>query len=190
MELPTGWQYAGIWGLKALFFYGLAVAAGIAIAAYPAIGDNTALKKLRWIMLFAMLADACVTLWGQPTAYWHNTAMVDEGNTLSRFLLMKGWYTYLLGQAVICFAFYRLVSVLPNLWGIIIALCFTLAGFTGTSNWFFYRWIMGMEAPVIFGSVLSVAIVFAMFPAGKKTKKTTVQAGEFQAKPGRLCSLC
>jgi hypothetical protein len=168
-------------GLEGPFFYGLAVSTILAFAAFPANHSREAVKSLRWIMLFAMLMDAVVTLRGQPPGYWLNPAIVDEGNQVSKFFLTKGWYAYLFEQAVIILAVFRLIYVLPKRGAIITVLGFTFAGFIGASNWFFYRWILGMQAPVIFGGVLSLAIVLLTYSSGRKVKEAAETAAMHEA---------
>jgi hypothetical protein len=155
-------------GMQGPFFYGLVISSAIAILTFPSMRSSKAIQRLRWIMVFAMLTDAVVTLWGQPSGYWLHPAIVDEGNEVSRFFLTRGWYAYLFEQALICIGVFWLISVLPTTWGFITALSFTFAGFTGASNWFFYRWILGLEAPIIFGMVLSSAIVLLSLCLAKK----------------------
>jgi hypothetical protein len=161
-------------GLQGPFFLGIALALSVGYAAFPANVGSVPVKNLRWIMLLAMLTDATITLIGQPKGYWHNPTMVDEGNPLSRFFLAHGWYAYLLEQTIICSALYRLIAVLSKRWGVITALGFTFAGFIGASNWFFYRFIWGMQAPVIFGALLSAAIVLLAFHPRAKRVQTDV----------------
>jgi hypothetical protein len=159
-------------GLEGPFFYGLAIAGGITKAANTFFGTDRRIKRLCWIMIFAMLTDAVVTLCGQPRGYWHSPALVDEGNPASKFFLMQGWFAYVFEQAIICMAIFYLVSILSKRWGLFTAICFTLAGFTGASNWFFYRWIWGMEGPVIFGVMLSTAMVLFTVHSAENLGKT------------------
>jgi hypothetical protein len=163
-------------GFQGPILYGLAVSMAIVYTAFQPNLPVKAIKSLRWIMLFATLTDATFTLWGQPSAYWHRPNIVDEGNQVSRFFLMHGWYSYLAEQAVICFALYWLVSVLSRPWGLFVALCFILGGFAGASNWLFYRWLLGMEAPVLFGAVLSFAIVLFTFSSESRVEGATDSA--------------
>jgi hypothetical protein len=166
-------------GIQGPFLYGLAIAAGITQAAFPYFGNGRSIKSLRWIAIFAMLTDALVTLYGQPRGYWHNSSLVDEGNAASKYFLMQGWFAYALEQAVICSGIFYLVSIFSKRWGLFTVLCFILGGFTGASNWFFYRWIWGMQGPVIFGVILSAAMVLLVV---KPTAKTTTSPAADESK--------
>ncbi len=174
-------------GFEGPFFYGLAIATGIAVAAFPANYSGEAVKRLHWVMLFAMLTDAIVTLRGQPPGYWLHPEIVDEGNQVSKFFLTKGWYAYLFEQAIILLGIYRLMSVLPKRGAIITALGFTFAGFLGASNWFFYRWIWGMKAPVIFGVVLSLGIVLLTYSSRRKVKEVADAGARHEAPLSCIC---
>jgi hypothetical protein len=55
------------------------------------------------------------------------------------------------------------VSILPTTAALICIFAFTLGAFAGGSNWFFYEWRLGMQAPVIYGVVLSGIIVALAF---------------------------
>lgn len=41
---------------------------------------------------------------------------------------------------------------------------FLFGGFGGASNWFFYEWRMGMEAPLILALLFSIAVMMCTFP--------------------------
>jgi hypothetical protein len=176
-------------GFLGPIFYGLAVSAGVVFAAFPPSGPKGTIKSLRWIMLFAMLADTVVTLVGQPHGYWHKPLLVDEGNQVSKFFLEQGWYAYVIEQLVIGSAVYGLVSILSRPWALTIAFCFIFGGFSGASNWFFYRWIWGWQAPVIFGCVLSAAIVLSTFPVRRWAKEERGQQQEPLAASGLPCKM-
>jgi len=155
-------------GMGGPFLYGLFIAAAITQTAFPYFGAARSMKTLRWVAVITMLIDGLATLYGQPHGYWHNSSLVDEGNPVSKYFLVEGWFAYALEQAVICLTIFFLVSILSKRWGLFAVLSFVLGGFTGASNWFFYRWIWGIEGPVIFGVMLSVAIVLlAVNSAGK-----------------------
>ena len=177
-------------GFQGPIFYSLALSACIVFAAFPSNGAAHAIKSLRWIMVFALLTDALMTLIGQPHGYWHHPHLVDEGNQFSKFFLEHGWYVYVLEQLIICVACFWLVSVLSNRWVLIIAFGFIFGGFSGASNWFFYRWIWGMQAPVIFGCVLSTAIVYWAFFLKKKVQIDIISTKEKLTIPALLCRIC
>jgi len=65
-----------------------------------------------------------------------------------------------------------LVSKLPRMTALVCAFAFILGHFNGVSCWFFYEWRMGMEAPVIYGTILGVVIVLLAFSRSRTTNKT------------------
>jgi hypothetical protein len=180
-------------GMQGPFLYGLAIAAALAQAGFTSLGSDRAIKSLRWIAVAAMLTDALATLYGQPRGYWHNSLLVDEGNPASKYFLTHGWIAYALEQAVICSAIFILVSKLPRRWALFVAFCFLLGGFTGAANWFFYRWLWGIQGLVIFGVLLSTAaVLFAVDPAGgseRTQKEGADQIPSLIIKPGRKAGM-
>jgi hypothetical protein len=148
-------------GINAPSIYGVVLVTIIVFSAFPVISSNTAqvIKGLRWVMIAVILIDPINTLIGQPASYWHHPETVHEGNQFSRFFLIQGWYAYCLIELIYCSLMFWLVSVFPKRLALIFAFYFIFVHFIGASNWFFYEWRMGMEIPVIYGSVLSVIIV-------------------------------
>ena len=153
-------------GINASAIYGLVLVPVIVLEAFPTLSSNTdqIIKRLRWVMLGPMFLDMINTLVGQPASYWLHTETVHEGNEISRFFLIQGWYVYVSWDIFYFSGIFLLVSILPRRLALICIFIFTLIHFVGTSNWFFYEWRMGMETPVIFGIILSVIIVMLAFP--------------------------
>jgi hypothetical protein len=182
--LATRWHL----GIAGPSYLGFILAVLIVFAAFPTDEARHTVKTTRWIMLFAMLTDGMVTLIGQPAGYWHDPSLVYEGNAISKFFLLQGWYAYALEQIVIGLALYRLVAVLSSRWALVISFGFSFMGFIGSSNWFFYNWRFGWPMLVAWGCVLSIGIVFSIF--NSKGKRTPVQqAGPIKI-AGELCGLC
>ena len=181
-------------GMSGPLYHGRALASIIVFFALPSNGDTCrqVVKRTRWIMLFALGTDAIATLIGQPPGYWHQPLLVDEGNTVSKFFLEQGWYAYVLEQLVICLAVFWLVSVLSSRWALVISLGFIFGGFTGASNWFFYRWIWGWPAPVIFRLPFerSLALAFLAFPKKQKSTQSPGAAQEPLTARELLCKIC
>jgi len=86
--LATRW-HLGIAGPSCLCFILVAI---MVFTAFPIGEARHTAKTTRRIMLFAMLTDGIVTLIGQPAGYWHNPSLVYEGNAISKFFLLQGWY--------------------------------------------------------------------------------------------------
>lgn len=81
--------------------------------------DDLIVKRLRWVMLFSMIA----TLAGQPQEFWtfperairfDGLSIYDHTNHKFEFFLGHGWEAYVLACAVYFAAAFTLVSVLPR----------------------------------------------------------------------------
>ena len=168
------------WGLAAPSVYGFTLGAVIAAETFPASGpaSDQIIKRLRWLMIAAMVLDGTNTLIGQPGSYLHHPETVHEGNQFFRWFLMQGWWGYVLVEAVYCSGMFLLVSILPKTGALTCIFAVILAHYAGASNWFFYEWRMGMQSPVIYGVVLSVAIVLLAFSRCRKTNNAASMAGE------------
>jgi hypothetical protein len=158
-------------GLAAPGGYGFTLGAIIAAVIFPP-GEPAAdqiIKRLRWLMIAAILLDGTNTLIGQPGSYWHHPETVHEGNQFFRWFLMQGWWGYVLIEAFYGAGMLLLVSILPQTGALTCIFAVILGHFAGASNWFFYEWRMGMQAPVIYGVVLSAVIVGLGFSGRRKT---------------------
>ena len=166
--LATRWHL----GIIASSIYGLVLVPIIVFCAFPALSSITdkIIKQLFWVMIGAMVCDTINTLLGQPASYWLHPETVHEANNVSRYFLAQGWYAFVFRDLFYFFGIFWLAMILPRRWALMCIFYFMLTGFIGASNWLFYEWRMGMEAPVIFGIILSVIIVVLAFPASDKTK--------------------
>jgi len=152
-------------GFDAVALYGLLTGTGIAAAVSPIsspAGDQT-IKRLRWLMIGVMLFDPVVTLLGQPASYWARPETVYEGNPFWRSFMMRGWLSYVLVDLTYCLGAFWLVSSVPKFYAVVGIFAFMFGHFIGASNWLFYVWRLGIEAPIIYGVVLSSIIVFLSF---------------------------
>lgn len=156
-------------GVNGSAFYGLILAPSIVLSSFPRSSstNDQNINGLRWLMVTAMSLDMINTLLGQPSSYWQHSETVHEANSFSRFLLIHGWYTYVLVDLIYFFALFWLTSILPRSWALVCIFFFLFVSFIGASNWFFYQWRMGVETPVIYGVLLSVVIVLVAFPSPK-----------------------
>ena len=161
--LAVRWQL----GIQGIMLYSFILGLVIVLSAFPETDGKTdqAIKGLRWVMAGTVLLDMTNTLLGQPAGYWHHPELVHEGNLISRFFLIKGWYAYTFFWMIFanCLIPIWLSSFLSRKWTLICIFYFILVTFIGASNWFFYEWRMGMESPVIYGILLSVLIVWMSF---------------------------
>jgi hypothetical protein len=125
---------------------------------------DKAVRRLRWVMIGAMLFDKANTVLGQPASYWQNPATVEEGNPFFHFFLSRGLPVFLLFSLVYIVGLFLMVSFVPRKCSLIIMFAFILCHFLGASTWLAFRWHFGIAGPIIYGIVLSVFIVLAAFP--------------------------
>jgi hypothetical protein len=141
----------------------------LTLAAFPSPENpRGAVKRLPWVAVGALLLDFTCTLIGQPRGYWQHPEMVHEANALSRLFLLHGWFAFCLYDAAYCLVILWLASTLPRTAALICTFAFIFGGYGGAANWFFYEWRMGMEAPILLGVALSLAVVGVAFPATRR----------------------
>lgn len=148
-------------GTGGAVFYIVGVAIVLTRAVLPAIGDRDGetLRWLCWLMALTTTIDGAFTLVGQPASYWRNQMMVHEANPLAKFFLEKGWWAYAAYIMVLIAVPWLLARRVSRDTGWVIVLGTTLGGLFGGSNWLFYEWRLGLQAPLIYGMFLSLLIV-------------------------------
>jgi hypothetical protein len=176
--LAVRWHF----GVAGPSIYGIVLGAVVAFAAFPSAETiDPAIKRLRWMMVVMILSDLTVTLIGQPSSYWHHPETMHEANSVSRLFLGYGWWAYFLYDLVYAFGAFQLVSRLSRSIASVSVFAFILGHFNGVSCWFFYQWRMGMEAPVIYGTILGVVIVLMAFSRSRTTNEMPNQSPETTA---------
>ena len=179
--LAVGWRL----GVQGPAVYSIVLSTVLVLAAFAAPGTGALdLKRLRWVVSAPLALDFAFTLIGQPGSYWSHPETVHEANALSRYFLERGWTAFVLYDLAYISAVFVLVSVLPETIAAICAFSFLFGGFDGASNWLFYEWRMGMEAPVLFGMVLSAVLVRFAFPVGR------LEEGSAAVAPEDGCAAC
>jgi hypothetical protein len=148
-------------GTGGAMLYVAAVAILLANVVVPIVAqpNRTDLSRLCWLMASTTAIDGILTLIGQPTSYWHNTLTVHEGNPMSKYLLEQGWWAYGAYNLVEIAVPWLIAQRASRQIGWTIAFGFTLGGLFGGSNWLFYEDRLGLQAPVIYGTLLSILIV-------------------------------
>jgi hypothetical protein len=126
--------------------------------------SDISVKRLRWVMVGAMLFDKMNTLLGQPGEYWQHPTAANEGDAFFRFFLSQGLPVYLFFSIAYISIVFWFVSVVPKRCGLIIIFAFLLGHFLGASTWLAYRWHFGITGPIVYGIILSVLIVLSAFP--------------------------
>ena len=165
--------------------YSIVVSAAIiwAGSSLSAQSADQVIRRVRWVMLGVMLLDMSVTLIGQPSSYWHHPETVREGNSIWHWFMVRGWLDYVLADSVFSLIRFMLVSVLPRIYALFLLFIVILGHFIGVSNWLFYDWRLGIEAPVIYGVGLGSLIVFLSFRRRQKPGQARDKSLEPAAAP-------
>ncbi len=130
-------------------------------------------KRLRWVMIGAILFSMVNTLLGQPVNFWHDPETALRGDGLSiynetnhtfDFYLGLGWQAYLITSLIYLSGAFLLVSILPKRVALITIFSFIFGHFFGATNWLATRWHLGIIASSIYGLVLVPIIIFSAFP--------------------------
>lgn len=148
-------------GMVGAAVYITAVAVLLAGAVFPSVeeSERNGLRRLCWVMAFTIAIDGIFTLIGQPASYWQNPATVHEANPMSKFFLEKGWWAFAAYNLVEIAGPWLLALRVAPVTGWAVAFGMALGGFFGGSNWLFYEWRLGLQAPLIYAMLLSIVIV-------------------------------
>jgi len=151
-------------------FYIAGVALVLTLAVLPAIhdGEGEGLRRLRWLMALTTTVDGAFTLAGQPASYWRETLTAHEANPLAKFFLETGWWAYGTYIVALIAVPWLLSMRVSRGTGWVIVLGMTLGGLLGGSNWLFYEWRLGLQAPILYSMVLSLMIVWLLLKGNQK----------------------
>ena len=124
-------------------------------------------------MLFAMLFDFSITLFSQPSSYWHHPYTVREGNGFFRYFFAQGLPVYVLTMVIYISVVFFLVSVLPRRLAMVGIFSFILGHYFGASTWLAYYWHFGINAPIIYGILLGMIFSHLVYsiPEKKSSEK-------------------
>jgi len=163
-----------VWHLGWLGFILYAVVLGMMLALWvfpPAHTNDSIGRRLRWVMTAAILFDFIVTLLGQPHSYWLHPETVNEADPFFGFFLLRGWIAGVAFYLVYLCATFLLVSVAPRTTALLCSFALLFGHFSGASSWLFFRWRLGMQAPILYGVLLSTFIVLLVFPTVEALKQ-------------------
>ena len=130
-------------------------------------------KRLRWVMVAAIIFSIINTLGGQPESFWHNPETAIRGDGLSiydttnhtfDFYLGLGWQPYLMTSVIYLLGVFLLVSILPRRAALIAIFSFLFGHFFGATNWLAIRWHLGTNSSSIYALALAPMIVLSAFP--------------------------
>jgi hypothetical protein len=161
-------------GTAGAVFYIAGVSILLTNAVLPAINgkdrEGKGLSWLCWLMAVTTTVDGIFTLLGQPASYWRNPLMAHEANPLAKFFLETAWWAYA-AYIVALIAIPWLLSMrVSRGTGWMMILGMTLGGLFGGSNWLFYEWRLGLQLPVLYGTILSLLTVRRLLRSGVATK--------------------
>jgi len=153
-------------------FYIAGVALVLTLAVLPVVHDREGegLRRLCWLMTLTTTVDGAFTLNGQPASYWRDTLTVHEANPLAKFFLETGWWAYAAYIVALIAVPWFLSMRVPRGTGWVIVLGMTLGGLFGGSNWLFYEWRLGLQAPILYSLVLSLMIVWLLLKGNQAAK--------------------
>jgi hypothetical protein len=153
--------------------YGILLAVFLVPAMFPdADAAGPLVKRMRWLMLAAILVDSALTLMGQPGSYWLRPETANEANPFFRVFLARGWLDYIVFDIFYIAGAFLLVSALSRMPALISILAFVFGHFYGASTWLFYRWRLGAEAPWMYAVLLSAVIVWLGFRGDEKSGRS------------------
>jgi hypothetical protein len=158
--------------------YGLMLGAAVGLLVFPTpdkigadrestdfeFNANMIVRRLRWVMVGAMIFDSANTLLGQPSSYWEHPETANEGFQLARFFIVRGPSAYLFYDMVIFSGYLFFVSNIPAKAGLLAVSAITISSYFGGCTWLYYHWHLGAKGPVIYGIILSVVYVLLAFP--------------------------
>jgi len=130
-------------------------------------------KKLRAVMMGAMLFSMFITLAGQPASFWTNpeTAMRGDGlgvhnvvNHTFEFFLSHGWQPFALSCLVYLALALVAVSILPRKAALLATLSFIFGHYFAAANWLAIGWHLGFNGVAVYGIAVSAAIAWAVSP--------------------------
>ena len=120
---------------------------------------DPALKRLRWVMIAALVGDLAITLLGQPAIYWLQPAAVRESNHLVAPVLSRGILTTALLMLVGVVGLLYTVSCLPRKFALMLILAVTFTGYFGISSWLVYDFRLGSIAEMIGAAFFAIILV-------------------------------
>ena len=118
-----------------------------------------AIKRLRWVMIGALIGDLTITLVGQPAIYWLQPASVRESNHLVAPVLSRGILTTVLLMLVGIAGLLYTVSCLPRKFALMLILAITFTSYFGISSWLVYDFRLGSIAEMIGAAFFAIILV-------------------------------
>jgi len=136
-------------------------------------------NKLCWLLVAVIVFDFGISIFGQPSSYWHNPQTADEGNPVFRWFMYQGAFCYLAFILAYLVGVLALVTRLPRPAAVITGLVFLLSHYFAGSTWLSYHFHLGMGGPIIYALVLSIALIMILQSGDPKVCfRATTDQGE------------
>jgi hypothetical protein len=119
-------------------------------------------NKFCWLLVAVIAFDFGITIFGQPSSYWHNPQTANEGNPVFRWFMYQGAVCYLAFILAYLVGVLILVTRLPRQAAVITGLVFLLSHYFAGSTWLSYHFHLGMAGPIIYALVLSIALIMIL----------------------------
>lgn len=129
--------------------------------------EDHLVKRLRWVMIGAMLFSAINTLVCQRASFWLNPETAIRGDGLSvhnstnhtfEFFLGNGWRAYVAACLIYFTAAFLLVSILPKRAALTAIFTFLFGHFYGATNWIANGWRLGIQGLTFYAIALSTVL--------------------------------
>ena len=96
-------------------------------------------NRLCWLLVAVIAFDFGITIFGQPSSYWHSPQTADEGNPVFRWFMYQGAVCYLAFILAYLVGVLALITRLPRQAAVITGLVFLLSHYFAGSTWLSYH---------------------------------------------------
>jgi hypothetical protein len=151
---------------------------GFTIMSFFKFTADRIVKRLRWVMVGVIIFDKLNTLFGQPATYWQHPETAEEMNHGVYHFLSGGFPTYLFYSVVSIIVLFLFVSIIPRKIALIVIFVAILNHYLGASTWLCYHWHFGAGGPLIYSIILSVILVWLIFPTPQKASPEKTLSNE------------
>lgn len=110
--------------------------------------------------LLVLLLDICITLSGQPAAYWLDHSFPSEGNPLFAYLLTLGPASFLAGAALWGLMITAGTLWLPGLLSLVWSVAFCLGHAYGSLTWLMYHYLLNFNLIYLYFPLLALLVIW------------------------------
>jgi hypothetical protein len=132
-------------------------------------------RRLRLILVAAMLLDLVVTLFSQPLTWRLHPETAFESNRLFHYFLTLGLAAYVFLFLLYILATFLLLSGLPPYLAIATLFSFLFCHYFRAACWLDYHWGFGMNAVILYAFILGYMIMYIAFPGHALHTKQVVR---------------